>query len=189
LRRGGRQERTRDLGDAQPRRLAANTTSINGDLQPRCDPSPTQVRPTLANPVELPSGKRRLTIEERACGLHPGPSSRSSYEDRLETRSLSFLARDRGAKCRSTVDLSGKSLEQFSGRALTYVPWHTWTPRFAKRSFRCGIMGRDCSHTSGLCMRHRVAGPDGISWSAPDHFSGLVKSRAKLRFCRPRSYL
>ena len=51
-----------------------------------------QVRPTLANPVELLCGKRRLTIEERACGLHPGPSSRQLNKDRLETRSLSFLA-------------------------------------------------------------------------------------------------
>ena len=46
-------------------------------------------------------------------------------KDRLETCSLSFLVHDQRSKRRSTVDINGKSLEpQFSGGALTYVPWH-----------------------------------------------------------------
>jgi hypothetical protein len=39
---------------------------------------------------------------------------------------------------------------RISGALPTFVKWHTWTPRFAKRSFECGVTGRECSHTSGL---------------------------------------
>lgn len=71
---------------------------------------------------------------------------------------------------------------------VNYTYDYTWTPPFAKRRFRIRFAGRDCSHTSGLCLRRVVAGPDGISWSAPDHFSGLKKSRAIDRLSQPRSY-
>src|SRR5881394_969070 len=58
LRGGRRQESARAVGHASSKRLVPDTTSIQEEISyRRCDPSPTQVRPTLANPVELLCGK------------------------------------------------------------------------------------------------------------------------------------
>ena len=70
----------------------ANDSSVTAiNVQHRSD----RRSPTLLN---CSSGKRRLTIEERACGLHPGPSTHTLNKDGLETCSLSFVARRRRAE-------------------------------------------------------------------------------------------
>jgi hypothetical protein len=62
-------------------------------------------------------------------------------------------------------------------------------PFDAKRFFRFWFTGRDCCHTSGLCVRHEVAGPDGICWLTPDHVCELLKSHENFRLSQPRSDL
>ncbi len=69
------QKRPCRVGHAQSERepLIARgcETQLFSDCDFKCNRSDRRSQ-TLLN---CPSGKRRLTIEERACGLHPGPSS------------------------------------------------------------------------------------------------------------------
>jgi hypothetical protein len=52
-----------------------------------------------------------------------------------------------------------------------------------------GITREIAAHTSGLGLRREAAGPDGIRWSMPDHYDGLLKSPVQRRLDRPRSDL
>ena len=71
--------------------------------------------------------------------------------------------------------------------SYTAVYLHTWTPPHCQ-AFFCvlGVTGGTCSHTSGLGLQREAAGPDGICWSTPNHYSGLLMSREDLRLIRPR---
>ena len=62
-------------------------------------------------------------------------------------------------------------------------------PPLPSTSFGFGFTGIDCRHTSGLRVRPEVAGPDVICWLTPDHFCGLLRSRAVIRISQPWSYL
>ncbi len=67
---------------------------------------------------------------------------------------------------------------------------HTWTPPHCQAPSRVPErQDRDCCHTSGLDLRRKAAGPDGIRWPTPNHLCGLSRSRGSGGLNRPRSDL
>jgi hypothetical protein len=55
--------------------------------------------------------------------------------------------------------------------------------RYCARSKAAGV------HTISLGLQREAAGPDGIRWSMPDQYAGLLKSLVQIRLDRPRSDL
>jgi hypothetical protein len=55
--------------------------------------------------------------------------------------------------------------------------------------FGSGFQVGNCSHTFGLIVQCKAAGPDGMSWLTPNHLDGLLMSYERIRLNQPRFYL
>jgi hypothetical protein len=84
------------------------------------------------------------------------------------------------------VEMVGSGLSPISWVAQVSAPSHTWTPPVCQAIFRFRFTSRDCSHTSGLLLQHRAAGPDGIRRLTPQHIRGLLMSGGSGRLSQPR---
>src|SRR6516165_6236029 len=134
-------------------------------------------RPT-ARGLQKAASRSRDIRDEAPSRQAPGRLERPrTSKDRFVTsteghESAASLNLHEGGHRRSARKQSSAN-DGFWPRARVVMTVHG-RPRFAMRSFSRWHEGADCTRTSGLCVRHRAAVPDGIGWLAPDRYDALA---------------